>query len=237
MRFIVTRPEEDQIVLGAALAAMGHEVISAPLLSIVFYPDAAIPEGDWQALLITSANGVRAVARHHRFERLRALPVCAVGDASGAEARAAGFAPVACAGGDVVALAELVRATLDPAAGPLLHVAGRVSAGDLKGALEGHGFRVTRSVIYDAAVARWLPEAAGEALDQGSADGALFYSPRTAETFVKLVREEKRAAQLQGLTAYCLSQAVADALDGLPFAALRVAEDPSQAALLALLPR
>jgi hypothetical protein len=40
---------------------------------------------------------------------------------------------------------------------------------------------------------------------------------------------------MSAITAYCLSEAVADALTGLPFKAVRIAAAPQQEALLALL--
>src|SRR4051794_41252334 len=66
-----------------------------------------------QALLCTSANGVRATAA--RTTR-RDLPVLAVGDATARAARDVGFAHVESAGGDVEGLARLAARRLDSAA-------------------------------------------------------------------------------------------------------------------------
>lgn len=63
MRVIVTRPAEDAADLAATLSGMGHETILAPLLDIRLAPDADLPALPWQAVLITSANGARALAR------------------------------------------------------------------------------------------------------------------------------------------------------------------------------
>lgn len=238
MRLIVTRPQEDQAALVAALERLGHEVIAAPLLDIRFLDDVMLPDLIWQALLVTSANGVRALlAQEKRLARAlpRDLPVLAVGAASADAARAAGFLMVNEAGGDVISLAALVRERLAAEAGPLLHVAGSVVAGDLKGALEAEGFRVERAVLYEAIVPDRLPDAAQAALGAGMADGVLLYSPRTAETFVRLVRAAGCEASLAAVRAFCLSDAVADRLAGLPFAALHVANMPTQDDMLALI--
>tara|TARA_R110000824_G_scaffold118960_12_gene271850 strand:- start:10986 stop:11708 length:723 start_codon:yes stop_codon:yes gene_type:complete len=238
MRLIVTRPLEDQAALTTALEALGHEVIAAPLLEIRFLENVVLPDLAWQALLVTSANGVRALlAQENRQARAlpRDLPVLAVGSASAEAAREAGFENVGEAGGDVVSLTALVRERLDHAAGPLLHVAGSVVAGDLKGALEADGFSVERAVLYEAIVPDDLPEAAQEALSTGEAHGVLFYSPRTAETFVRLVRGAGYEAALGAVRAFCLSEAVAEKLAGLPFAAIHVARLPTQEDMLALI--
>lgn len=237
MRLLVTRPDEDAEPLAALLAGLGHEAVIAPLLTIRILADAALPDERWQAILITSANGVRALTARRAAAALAGVPVLAVGEASASAARAAGFMQVEAAGGDVISLARLAMQRLSPGGGPLLHVAGSVVAGDLKGDLEWRGFSVARVALYDAVAASELPETAASALKAKRIDGALFYSPRTARSFAALVRSAKVEAMLAGVTAYCLSEAVADQLAGLPFAAIRVAAAPDQQSLLALLPK
>ncbi|MCE9647996.1 MAG: uroporphyrinogen-III synthase [Parvibaculum sp.] len=233
MRLLVTRPDEDAGPLLAALAARGHEPVAAPLLTIRFLAEPAIPPAPYQALLVTSANGVRALGA--RKGELGRLKVFAVGEASAEAASEAGFAEVVSAEGDVASLVRLVAARLSPADGPLLHVAGSVVAGDLKGDLERRGFAVMRAVLYEAVAAMRLPEVARAGLAGGGIEGVLFHSPRTARTFASLAREEGLGGALSPVTAYCLSQAVAEALAGLPFAAVRVAGAPNQSSLLSLI--
>jgi len=66
MRLLVTRPEPDNARTAAALRAKGHEVVLAPLLHIEAVADADLGEPPWAAILLTSANGARAVAEHPR---------------------------------------------------------------------------------------------------------------------------------------------------------------------------
>lgn len=236
MRLLVTRPEEDSAPLVDALGALGHEAVSAPLLTIRFIDNAVLPEERWQALLFTSANGVRALAHRREAASLFSLPVFAVGAASADAARAAGFSNVEAAGGDVGSLATHVAGALRPGEGPLLHVAGTVVAGDLAGALADQGFEVERAVLYEAVLARELPAPAREAIASRSIDGVLLYSPRTAHVFASLVLDAGLAAQAAGLVAYCLSPNVAEALGDLPRLTVKIAREPDQAALIALLP-
>ena len=79
MRLLITRPREDGEPLAALLNERGFETILDPMMTIV---DIDAPEMDLsgiQALLMTSANGVRAFARR---EEDRQTPVYVVGDAS-----------------------------------------------------------------------------------------------------------------------------------------------------------
>src|SRR5262245_18884914 len=100
MRLLVTRPEPDNARTAAELRARGHEVMLAPLLRIEPVPDADLGNGPWSGVLITSANGARAIAAHKRRAALDALPVLAVGQASAAAARDAGISDVTSADGD-----------------------------------------------------------------------------------------------------------------------------------------
>src|SRR5262247_1268333 len=110
MHLLVTRPEPDNARTAAALRARGHVVTLAPVLRVEIDAQAALGGGPWGAVLITSANAVRAVAEHPRRGELFAVPVFAVGRRSAEAARAAGFAEVASADGGADDLARLVAA-------------------------------------------------------------------------------------------------------------------------------
>src|SRR5262245_66205847 len=126
MRILLTRPREDAEALAATLRARGHDVTIEPLFSVFPVDDGPIDLNGVQAVLLTSANGARALAQ--RTAR-RDLGVLAVGDATAATARALGFSAVESAGGNVDDLVQLVRTRLRPDGGVLLHAAGSVVAG------------------------------------------------------------------------------------------------------------
>src|SRR5271170_4684371 len=102
MRALVTRPREEAEALATALSARGVGALIEPMTQIHFR-DARPDLTGVQAVLCTSANGVRALAR---AAAQRTIPLLAVGDATAAWARTEGFAVVASASGDV---ADLVR--------------------------------------------------------------------------------------------------------------------------------
>lgn len=223
---LITRPREDAAPLAALLESQCHKVIVAPLMQ-VRYLDTVLPAGDHQAILLTSANGARALARATGSRDMRLI---AVGEASQAAAKQAGFLRVDMAdvalGGDAAGLAAYVVQRYRPDAGPLLHVCGLHVAGDLAGMLATRGFKVTTLALYEArAVAALPPE-----VQMATMDAVLLYSPRTAKLFLQLY-EGPRA----GIEAFALSRNVADILESAGFARVRVAEAPTQAALLALL--
>lgn len=231
MRLLVTRPSEDAVSVAEQLAGRGHVAIPSPLLTIEYIAGDELSLQGVQAILFTSANGVRAFAQRstNRF-----LPALCVGDATGRAATAAGFTSVSSAAGDVEALAQLVRDRLDPKAGTVLHAAGSTVAGALATTLNRLGFTYCREVLYRAVKAETLPETARAALAADGVDGVLLYSPRTGVAFSKLVGEAGLDQKLSRVTAYCLSSAVAETVQNLPWATIKTAPIPDQDTLLAL---
>ena len=232
MRILVTRPEEDAAEISQKLRAMGHEVIAAPLLHIRFHEGPEIALDGVQAILASSANGVRAIAR--RTKR-RDVPLFAVGPQTEAEARAVGFTHIKNAHGDGAALARATAEWVKSEGGALLHAAGAEAPKLLVSALEKNGFTVRREVLYDAQAAERLPDAAAQALKSGALDAVMHFSSRSAKTFADCVVREDLAAPCENLIALCISEAAAKALSPLHFREIRIATAPNQQALLALL--
>ncbi|MEQ9640341.1 MAG: uroporphyrinogen-III synthase [Alphaproteobacteria bacterium] len=229
MRLLLTRPAQDSVALAAELERRGHTAVVEPMLDIRPLPHAPLGLVGAQAILLTSANGARALLGRSVGHY---MPIYAVGNATARAARDAGFSRVESAAGDVEALADLVIARLDPAAGRLVHVAGSAVAGDLAGRLIDAGFDVARAVLYAAEPATALSPACRDNLHAGSLDGALFFSPRSARAFARLVRAADCEDACRRVTGFFLSDAVAVA-DDLPWRARRIAAEPTQAALLA----
>lgn len=227
MHVLVTRPLEDGAEIAARLAELGHRALLAPLLAPHFV---AGPEPDFrdvQAILFTSANGIRALVR--RTAR-RDLPIFAVGPQTAGEARQAGFTDIRNADGDAKKLAEATVRWTTPSKGVLLHVCGEEAPGTLADTLTGSGFTVRRAVLYRVDAATALPPEVQQALRDGTLDAAQFFSPRSARIFCDLAA----GLPTRKLIAFCISPVTARALT-LPFGEVRVAAAPNQAALLALL--
>jgi uroporphyrinogen-III synthase len=234
VRFLVTRPEPDAQRTAAALLARGHEAIVASLLQIEVSIDADLGAGPWSAVLITSANAIHAVVGHARIAELQAVPAFAVGRRSAEAARAAGFADVISADGDVADLARLVR-TRVAASARVLYLAGEERSGDL--AAELAGFEVRTIAIYRAVGAVAFPRAAHEALAAREIGGVLHYSRRSAEIYVNAARAAGLLAEALAPSHYCIAAQVAEPLAAAGATDIRIAPRPEEQSLLALVDR
>jgi uroporphyrinogen-III synthase len=228
LRVLITRPIEDGEETARQLIARGHQPLLAPLLTVRFLDGPEVGLEGVQAILATSANGVRALAR--RTAR-RDIALFAVGPQTAREAELQGFGDVKSANGDVHALALAASCWAEPGKGALLHVAGEGNDGRLLDSLP--GFSVRQEILYTVGVVEKMPEDAAEALRRDGLDAALFYSPRSAAAFRQRVLEDRFS--VERLLAACISPATAGALTPLIFHDMRVAARPNQPALLKLL--
>ena len=235
MHLLVTRPIEDASALAVRLQAAGHSVTVDPLLSIILKSDVPLDRTRVQALLVTSANGLRALGARADFSVWQTVPIYAVGPTTAGMARDLGFDQVVEAQGDVVSLAALAIDALDPDAGPVIHVSGTVTAGDLRGTLERAGLWVETAVLYEAKAADALAPETAAALAAGEIDGVLLYSRRSAEIFVELCKKATPSPDIEQTHAFCLSGNAAAPLQSLSLASIQVALRPNETELLALI--
>jgi len=232
MRVLITRPEREATTLAAALSERGHVPVIAPLFHLqILGPPAGFSAAlaAAQAILLTSANGARALAE---ASDQRGRPIFAVGDTTASTAEGLGFSAVTSASADGLALAELVRKELDPKSGPLLHVSGVDIALDFAEALKADGFEVRRFALYEAREETALPDSARAAIEGRALDAATFFSPRAADLFVRLVQKAGVSSALTNVTAIAISPAAVEPLRELPFKATVAATRPTRQAVL-----
>jgi uroporphyrinogen-III synthase len=234
MRLLVTRPERDAQRTAAALSARGHRVRIAPLLKIEAIPAVDLGSAPWQAVLMTSANAARVIALHPKLAELRSLPVLAAGRRTAEAARAAGFADVSSADGGAGDLARLVAGRF-AAGAPLLYLAGTDRARDLAADFSPYGVAVRTVEIYRAHAAEGFPPEIVAALRASDIEGVLHFSRRSCEIFVQCAeRAAILAAALRPLQ-FCISSGAAEPLARAGADKIRIAAQPEEDALAALI--
>ena len=141
---LLTRPEPSSRRMAAILSARfgdGIDLCLSPLMDIVL--DARLPDLDGiRTLIFTSANGVAAYVA---AQGPKTLPCYTVGDATAHAAQEAGLRATS-AGGDAEAL--IARIIADKAPGPMLHLHGAHTRGDIAQRLSALGFPVSQAIVY-----------------------------------------------------------------------------------------
>ncbi len=231
VRMLVTRPEPDASETALKLSALGIEPVVEPLLRYetltTTLPD---PKG-FAALVLTSANALRALEQRRVIDTYRHLQTFTVGDRTAAAARKLGFTDVVSAEGDARDLvALLAEAGL---AGPVLYPAARERSANLGKALARHGVMVITSEIYGMAPANALI-AAALARNSMAARSPPRCSFRAAPPKPSSISPPKWPANKASLGMLCLSETVAAPLLAAHFGRVNLSDHPSEEAMLGL---
>ena len=229
---LVTRPVGEVQATGAALRVLGHAVILAPMLTIVFRPD-PLPPGSFDQVVVTSGNALAALAGRPSLASLTALPLAAVGRRTAQAAREFGFGDVTIAGRDVAGLLAHGRSAWPPHQ-RVLYLAGADHTMDLAAALAPDGHCVEVALVYDAVGTERFAEDVALALRQSRIDAVLHYSARTAQAFMACCQGVVALADTR-LRHLCLSGRVADVLVSAGVQRVEVAARPEEEALFALI--
>jgi len=232
MRVLVTRPLPDGERTAAALRATGYDVLVAPLMQVK--PIAADLAGDWSAVIISSANAVRALDAP-QITSLSKMPLFAVGQRSADAAREAGFSDVRSANGDAHDLVHLVATSRFDKAAACLYLAGEDRAADVEGELAKHAIKVRTLVVYKNVTQTYPPELIA-ALRNQKIDAVLHFSRRSAENYVNGAKATGLEQMALAPKHICLSAQVAEPLRAAGVGQISVAPEPNEAALLAILP-
>lgn len=241
MAILVTRPAPDNAKTAAALRARGHEVLLSPMLR--FEPVAFEDDGeiDFDAVILSSANAVRAIEDHPVRARLMLLPVFAVGEHTAKIARDAGFTNITTADGDAISLRE--RIVESAAAGKLrrkaalCYLAGADLTRDLGGELGARGFTVVTRTAYRMVPIAGLSDVVSDAFRAGTIDAVMHYSRRSARAYLNAARADGVEISALALPQCCISEAVAGVLRDAGAMQVAAANAPDEKALLDVVDR
>jgi uroporphyrinogen-III synthase len=251
MSILVTRPHPDNEATADNLRARGHVVLLAPVLKfepVAFHDES---EANYSAIIVTSANAIRAVAPLLQDLGLQdpglkdldllKLPLFAVGEHTAAAARDAGFAEVIVAGGDAAALRDKVvqsaREKVLKKKGTLLYLAGADLSRDLSGELGAEGFSVVTQTTYRMAPVKILPRDVCDGFAAHGIEAVLHYSRRSARAFLEAARDEGVEISALAIPQCCLSETVAAVLREAGASQVLVAASPDENALFGTLER
>lgn len=233
LRVLVTRPEPGASRTARRLQHMGLQPVLLPLTETVALPaDAGLVPDDAAAVAVTSANAVRHASKAV-IAALAALPCHAVGARTAEAARKMGFSSVIEGSGDAEALAESIAASLPGKA--IAYLCGRVRFPVFEQRLEAAGIHVSAVETYDTLPVRHSDETILALLSGQSVDAVLLYSAKAAGAMQVLAKRPALQEAFEKTQVFALSARIAAAFDGGAGKSIRIAEEPDEEALLALL--
>jgi uroporphyrinogen-III synthase len=180
----------------------------------------------------TSANALRVLAERQALERYRHLPVFTVGDQTAITAEALGFMDVQSAQGRLADLVGLVAEAAPE--GAIFYPCGQERAGDLAQALAAFRRKVQTTPLYTMQERSEAPAELIERMEDGLIHGAMIYSRRAAEIFMRCFGERLSLKARKGFTVLAISEKAAQPLIGNQFVRMCFAERPDDEAMMSL---
>jgi uroporphyrinogen-III synthase len=233
-RVLVTRPEPGASATAEALIGAGFEPVIASLTEIVPLPvDPDIDIGAPAVVAVTSANAVRH-APERLLHRIADMLVLAVGEATAQAATAIGCRNVVSGPGDASGLARLVLGRL-PAGSTVLYLCGKLRRPDFETALAAGGVTVSALEIYDT-----RPVDPGSIIPRAEAAGepllaVLLHSAEAAKALAQIIQHPEVAHLFAEAVAVAISDRAAAPLRGAFGTRVRVAAEPTDAAMVSVL--
>lgn len=236
MRVLVTRPKLSAARTAERLISMGHEPILLPLSVAMHDPQAAAEafRTPYAALAVTSAEALRAIAATEIRPSIDIeKPLFAVGDATAAAARSAGFGEVHAGAGDGEDLADLIAGSSVDLGEGILYLAGRPRAQTFEERLDALRLYVRITEVYEMVPVEYQRADLADILVTSRPEAVLLYSRENAQRFFDLATPHAEA--LYDMQILCMSDRTAAGVPAEYSRHIRVAKTPSEDALLTLL--
>ena len=239
---LITRPIQSVEPLASILRDHGYNVLVEPIFSVrqsvtaQNHLEKAMKNRHLQAIIVTSANAIRVLAR---ISKIRTIPIITVGNTTRHVAQKYGFKTVHSAardvGGNVKTLIPYIKKHLNIAGGTLLYISGRTLSADLKGSLENDGFDVQQVILYETLPLEHFSSEIRDDFIYNQINAILFFSKRSASTFMDVAKRDNLVKYLQPIHAICLSEQIQKALPQACWAGTHHAHIPTRDAVVELL--
>jgi uroporphyrinogen-III synthase len=224
---ILTRPAEQSARFAMALQKAFGDLISlveCPMLRPDFL-DPGIESRPWSAVIFTSGTAVAAAGRLSSPVTTSAMKAYCVGDRTADVAQSAGYSAVSAKGGATDLCAQIIAAA-EP--GPLLHLRGAETYGDIARSLSLAGIETHEAIIYRE-VAQVLTDAARAVLLGNRPVILPLFSARTAKVFAEAIAQTTVIAPLCAIS---ISENVKRAMEAVALRGSVVAERPDAESML-----
>lgn len=225
---LITRPQEDAISVSEMVRDCGFVPFSEPMLTIVPSVTSLPDLSAYQALVFTSVNAVRVVSK---LTANRSYPLYVVGSNTREEAERLGWSCVRAVCPTGYALNDLLEGEALMVDRPVLHLSGEhiATAFSLK------NVRVERLPVYRADKVMGLSDTVLTLLDEDRFCAVMFFSVRTAESFIDLLDRYERTRLASSIKVLCLSKRVLESVRKMDWQDVQCARTPDKSGMYALL--
>lgn len=206
MNILFTRPLIDSEDLMRKLFSLGHKIIHLPTLKISSTNMKPIDPNNFDAFIFTSANSIRNL----KISKQKKIICFCVGIMTEKIARQTGFNETLSAGGTVNALKNLIiNSNKIDKQSNIAYFCGDNISSDLEKDLKKEGLKVKKIINYTSEKIVDLSNENKEMIKKYPPDLVFIYSIRSAESFIKIIKNYSLYPLMTGSTVMCISKKVA----------------------------
>jgi len=231
---LITRPREDSEAVADQLDARGFKGFIEPMLTINPLM-APMPDfNEYGGFIFTSVNAVRVLPEAALRKIPPILPVYALAPHTSAELSdyLMDVRAVEGTGKDLEKqIHEDFKSHKVDSENPLLHFCGT----DIARPIEIEGLKIEQFPVYEALKAQEFSEDCLKMIEKNAFEAVLFFSARTAETFVELARKHECEDAFSKTKALCLGDSMVKSVRALAWQDVQVAASPDRESLFKLL--
>ena len=204
MHILLTRPINESIKTKSILTELGHKVTVDPLLKIIFLKNNKNYKNIY-CYIITSKNGLLALSK---VTKNRSIPIYCIGLATAKFAKQKKFKKVFFADGTGKNLYKIVCKMTKKK--KIVHVSGKDVTINITKKLKNSGYNAERIIAYKSLQAQNFRNKTILNLSEKKIDLVLFFSKKTANTYIKLSRKANINSKLKKAYSLCLSKNIAN---------------------------
>ena len=208
MNILITRPLIDAEDLMGKFFSLGHKIIHIPTLKIFPAKVKAIDANQYNSFIFTSANAIRNLKVINQDKSKLCFCVGAITEKI---ARMSGYNNTVSAGGTVNALKNLIISSSQiNEKSKIAYFCGDNVSYDLDLELKREGIKTNKIINYISEKITDLNKENKKIIFSHPPDIIFVYSARSAESFIKIVKNHSLYPLMTGSRVMCISKKVAD---------------------------
>ncbi|MGN7618524.1 MAG: uroporphyrinogen-III synthase [Ehrlichia sp.] len=225
---LVTRPRKDSIKIKEHLNKLGFDVHIEPMFSIR-YLTAKINIEDFDFIISTSQYSIIALSK---ITKNRHKLIITVGNNTMQIAEKLGFTFIKSLSGNVN---DMISYLKHYKGNNVLYIRGKDVTCNLREISVNYVKNFHEVILYNTIDRKHLSKSCHNLLLQNKIAGILFYSSRTVEIFIELIKKHNMEDKVGSIIIYAMSHKIAETAKKLCWKNIKISDKPTNQSLLSLI--
>ena len=225
---LVTRPKKESEKVKEYLSKLGFNIYIEPMFSIK-YLTTKINVENFDFIISTSQHSIIALSK---TTKNRDKTIITVGNNTMQIAENLGFTSTKSLNGNVN---DMISYLKNYNGSNVLYIRGKDITCNLKKILVNNIKNFQEVILYRTVDRKRFSNSCYNLLLQDKIDGILFYSPRTADIFIELIKKHNIEEKTKNITIYVMSNKIAEIAKKVSWKNIKITNKPTNQSLMSLI--